>query len=309
MSVNRSDDRLRRSSGYSSPPAAATRFGGEKLLARLGSGDLAGEPGRRRRAASSSSRRARCRRGDSRRRSRARGGARRERRAHRPLYQRRRRHGREPRLRRAGDRASAQGWLVALADMPWIAPATIARVAAAIADGAPVAAPVPSRRAGPSGGIRRGVLRSARRTDGRRGRQNSRRGAAGSRGSHRGRRRRDSARRRHAVGSWGERGLVASSGRESRPAHPRRACTSRSCATSGASAHLFRDARRTSWWATFSWRPLPASCPQPCARQRGRPRAVGNGDPLRAVASACYARSRFDRNARFLARNYARSGI
>jgi molybdenum cofactor cytidylyltransferase len=37
--------------------------------------------------------------------------------------------------------AAAQGWLVALADMPWIAPATIARVAAAIADGASVAAP------------------------------------------------------------------------------------------------------------------------------------------------------------------------
>jgi len=34
----------------------------------------------------------------------------------------------------------AAGWVVALADMPWIRPATIARVAAAIADGAPVAA-------------------------------------------------------------------------------------------------------------------------------------------------------------------------
>ena len=35
----------------------------------------------------------------------------------------------------------AAGWLVALADMPWILPSTIARVAAAVADGAPVAAP------------------------------------------------------------------------------------------------------------------------------------------------------------------------
>ena len=35
----------------------------------------------------------------------------------------------------------ASGWLVALADMPWIAPTTIARVAAAVAGGAVVAAP------------------------------------------------------------------------------------------------------------------------------------------------------------------------
>ena len=35
----------------------------------------------------------------------------------------------------------AGGWVVALADMPWIAPATIARVAAALARGATVAAP------------------------------------------------------------------------------------------------------------------------------------------------------------------------
>jgi molybdenum cofactor cytidylyltransferase len=35
----------------------------------------------------------------------------------------------------------APGWLVALADMPWIAPSTIARVAAAVAGGAVVAAP------------------------------------------------------------------------------------------------------------------------------------------------------------------------
>jgi molybdenum cofactor cytidylyltransferase len=36
---------------------------------------------------------------------------------------------------------NAAGWIVALADMPWILPDTIARVASAIADGAPVAAP------------------------------------------------------------------------------------------------------------------------------------------------------------------------
>ena len=37
--------------------------------------------------------------------------------------------------------AQAHGWLVALADMPWIEPATIERVAAALAQGAVVAAP------------------------------------------------------------------------------------------------------------------------------------------------------------------------
>ena len=35
----------------------------------------------------------------------------------------------------------AQGWVVALADMPWIAPATIVRVADAVAGGAVIAAP------------------------------------------------------------------------------------------------------------------------------------------------------------------------
>jgi molybdenum cofactor cytidylyltransferase len=38
-------------------------------------------------------------------------------------------------------RPNAAGWLVALADMPWIGPATIARVASAIAGGAVIAAP------------------------------------------------------------------------------------------------------------------------------------------------------------------------
>ncbi len=37
--------------------------------------------------------------------------------------------------------SNATGWVVALADMPWIRPATIARVVAALADGASVAAP------------------------------------------------------------------------------------------------------------------------------------------------------------------------
>ena len=37
--------------------------------------------------------------------------------------------------------ANAQGWIVALADMPWIRPQTIARVASALGHGATVAAP------------------------------------------------------------------------------------------------------------------------------------------------------------------------
>ncbi len=35
----------------------------------------------------------------------------------------------------------ADGWIVALADMPWIAPATIIRIVEALADGAEIAAP------------------------------------------------------------------------------------------------------------------------------------------------------------------------
>lgn len=38
--------------------------------------------------------------------------------------------------------AYADGWVIALADMPWIAPATIGAVAIAIAEGAAIAAPV-----------------------------------------------------------------------------------------------------------------------------------------------------------------------
>jgi len=44
--------------------------------------------------------------------------------------------------------ASAKGWVVALADMPWVSPATIARVAAAIEHGAPLAAAFHSGRRG-----------------------------------------------------------------------------------------------------------------------------------------------------------------
>jgi molybdenum cofactor cytidylyltransferase len=43
---------------------------------------------------------------------------------------------------------NADGWLVALADMPWIAPATIARVAQSLAAGASIAMP---RHAGARG--------------------------------------------------------------------------------------------------------------------------------------------------------------
>jgi molybdenum cofactor cytidylyltransferase len=37
--------------------------------------------------------------------------------------------------------SDATGWVVALADMPWVSPEAITRIAAAIAEGAPVAAP------------------------------------------------------------------------------------------------------------------------------------------------------------------------
>jgi molybdenum cofactor cytidylyltransferase len=44
--------------------------------------------------------------------------------------------------------ADADGWLVALADMPWIAPATHARVAASLRDGAQIVAPYYNDRRG-----------------------------------------------------------------------------------------------------------------------------------------------------------------
>jgi molybdenum cofactor cytidylyltransferase len=52
----------------------------------------------------------------------------------------------------------AAGWIVALGDMPWIDPSTIARVAAAIADGAPVAAPFHHGRRGHPVGFGVGCL-------------------------------------------------------------------------------------------------------------------------------------------------------
>jgi molybdenum cofactor cytidylyltransferase len=46
----------------------------------------------------------------------------------------------------------ADGWLIALADMPWIAPATIVKVADALRSGATISAPVwQSRRGHPVG--------------------------------------------------------------------------------------------------------------------------------------------------------------
>jgi molybdenum cofactor cytidylyltransferase len=44
--------------------------------------------------------------------------------------------------------ADADGWLVALADMPWVRPASIAAVAAALAGGAAIAAPLLAGRRG-----------------------------------------------------------------------------------------------------------------------------------------------------------------
>jgi molybdenum cofactor cytidylyltransferase len=44
--------------------------------------------------------------------------------------------------------ADARGWLIALADMPWIEPATIAAIAAALADGASLVAPEHDGRRG-----------------------------------------------------------------------------------------------------------------------------------------------------------------
>ncbi len=52
--------------------------------------------------------------------------------------------------------ADARGWIVALADMPWITPATIARVAAAIEHGAPLAAAFHAGRRGHPVGFSRG---------------------------------------------------------------------------------------------------------------------------------------------------------
>lgn len=45
-------------------------------------------------------------------------------------------------------RPAADGWIVGLADMPWIAPGTIAQVAERLAAGAPIVAPVYAGRRG-----------------------------------------------------------------------------------------------------------------------------------------------------------------
>ena len=108
----------------------------------------------------------------------ARGGARRGGRAHRPL-----RECRSTAWARASRAAcwrpqDAAGWVVALGDMPWIEPSTIARVAAAIADGAAVAAPFHRGAARASGGLRRRLLRRAVGADRRRRCEIDRRGAS-----------------------------------------------------------------------------------------------------------------------------------
>lgn len=55
-------------------------------------------------------------------------------------------------LRASLQPAGAQSWIVALGDMPWVAPATIEALAAALAEGAAIAAPVfNGRRGNPAG--------------------------------------------------------------------------------------------------------------------------------------------------------------
>jgi molybdenum cofactor cytidylyltransferase len=69
--------------------------------------------------------------------------------------------------------ADADGWVVALADMPSIRPATILNVALALQEGADIVAPDSQRRARSSGGIRATTLRGAVRACARRGRARS----------------------------------------------------------------------------------------------------------------------------------------
>src|SRR5512143_139699 len=139
MPVNRSDPSAR-IVGLLLAAGRGTRFGGDKLLARLGSGDFAGEP-----VSVVALRHLRLAvpevvaviRDDDRALAAELGA-----------------NGAHiVRCPNADDgmgaslacgvqaTANAKGWLVALADMPWITPATIARVAAAVADGALLAAP------------------------------------------------------------------------------------------------------------------------------------------------------------------------
>ncbi len=54
--------------------------------------------------------------------------------------------------------ADAEGWVIALADMPFVRPDTIAAVAAALARGAPIAAPVHDGRRGHPVGFSRPFL-------------------------------------------------------------------------------------------------------------------------------------------------------
>lgn len=136
MLVNRAPDVV----GVLLAAGRGTRFGGDKLLARLGSGDLAGEPVgvvalRHLRLAvpdvvavvrdddralaaelgANGARIVRCPNADEGMGASLACGVR--------------------------ATANAKGWLVALADMPWISPATVSRIAAAIASGAPLVAP------------------------------------------------------------------------------------------------------------------------------------------------------------------------
>ncbi len=65
--------------------------------------------------------------------------------------------------------AAADGWLIALADMPFVAPATLAAVAAALRAGAPVAAPTHGGRLGHPVGFRHRYYEELTRLDGDRG--------------------------------------------------------------------------------------------------------------------------------------------
>lgn len=64
---------------------------------------------------------------------------------------------------------AADGWVVALADMPWVSPATIRAVAAALAGGAQVAAPFHDGRRGHPVGFGRAQLAALLALDGDRG--------------------------------------------------------------------------------------------------------------------------------------------
>jgi molybdenum cofactor cytidylyltransferase len=67
--------------------------------------------------------------------------------------------------------ATAEGWVIALADMPFIQPATISGVARLLADGALLAAPVYQGRRGHPVGFRRELREALTALDGDRGGQ------------------------------------------------------------------------------------------------------------------------------------------